>query len=115
MGVWLSLWDLEKGVGLRLLDSEKKSAGWFKCEGCKKRVDIEKSLSIYRFPRVLTIHLKRFYHSAMRREKLNTTVKFPESLDVSKYAPHSSKSISLPNLSSQTTPVNPKQNTASSA
>ena len=63
----------------------------FKCEGCKKKVDIEKSLTIYRFPRILTIHLKRFYHSAMRREKISTTVKFPEVLDVSKYAPHSSK------------------------
>ena len=60
-------------------------------EGCKKKVDIEKSLTIFRFPRILTIHLKRFYHSAMRREKISTTVKFPEVLDVSKYAPHSSK------------------------
>ena len=75
----------------KFIESETMKDTGFKCEGCKKRVDIEKSLSIYRFPRVLTIHLKRFYHSAMRREKLNTTVKFPETLDVSKYAPHSSK------------------------
>ena len=46
----------------------------YKCEGCKKPVDVEKSLSIFRFPKILCIHLKRFYHSAMRKEKLNTTV-----------------------------------------
>ena len=77
----------------KFVESEKMIGTGFKCEGCKKKVDIEKSLTIYRFPRILTIHLKRFYHSAMRREKLNTTVKFPEVLDVSKYAPHSSKYI----------------------
>ena len=75
----------------KFIESERMIGTGFKCENCKKKVDIEKSLTIYRFPRILTIHLKRFYHSAMRREKLNTTVKFPEVLDVSKYAPHSSK------------------------
>ena len=61
----------------------------FKCGGCKQQVDIEKDLTIYRFPRLLVIHLKRFYHSMMRREKLNTTVSFPEVIDVSQFAPHS--------------------------
>lgn len=64
----------------------------YKCEGCKKTVDIEKSLSIYRFPRVLVIHLKRFYNSSMRREKLNTTVSFPEKLDMKRFGPHSKHS-----------------------
>ena len=54
----------------------------YKCEGCKKAVSIEKDLTIYRFPKILVIHLKRFYHSAMRREKISTTVKFPEVLDM---------------------------------
>lgn len=61
----------------------------FKCSSCKQKVDIEKQLSIYRFPRVLVVHLKRFYHSAMRREKINTTVQLPEVIDVGAYAPHS--------------------------
>ena len=64
----------------------------YKCEGCKKPVDVAKSLSIFRFPKILVIHLKRFYHSYMRREKLNTTIKFPTTgLDLRKYAPNSSK------------------------
>jgi ubiquitin C-terminal hydrolase len=49
----------------------------FKCEKCNKTVNVEKDLTIYRFPKLLVIHLKRFYHSSMRREKLNTTVTFP--------------------------------------
>jgi ubiquitin C-terminal hydrolase len=65
----------------------------YKCEGCKKIVNVEKDLTLYRFPKVLLIHLKRFYHSTMRKEKLNTTLGFPEKLDMSKYAPHSSKFV----------------------
>ena len=32
----------------------------FKCSSCKRKVDIEKDLTIYRFPKILVIHLKRF-------------------------------------------------------
>jgi ubiquitin C-terminal hydrolase len=63
----------------------------YKCEGCKKQVSVEKDLTIYRFPKILVIHMKRFYHSAMRKEKLNSSVLFPEQLDMRQYAPHSSK------------------------
>jgi ubiquitin C-terminal hydrolase len=45
-----------------------------RCDGCRQAVHVSKELSIYRFPRILVIHLKRFYQSAMRREKLNTPV-----------------------------------------
>jgi len=76
----------------KFIESEKMINCGYKCEGCKKPVNVEKDLTIYRFPRILVIHLKRFYHSTMRREKLNTTVSFPEVLDVKKYAPHSSHS-----------------------
>jgi len=44
------------------------------------------------------IHIKRFYHSLMRKEKLNTTVQYPKVLDMRKYAPHSSKIQLLINL-----------------
>lgn len=63
----------------------------YKCEGCKKTVSVEKDLTIFRFPKILVIHFKRFYHSAMRKEKLNSIVSFPEQLDMRSYAPHSSK------------------------
>ncbi len=48
----------------------------YKCEACLKRVSVEKDLTLFRLPRVLVVHLKRFYHSAMRKDKLNTTVNF---------------------------------------
>lgn len=46
----------------------------YKCTKCKSVDDFTKDLSIYRFPQILVVHLKRFYNSAMRREKLNTIV-----------------------------------------
>lgn len=63
----------------------------FKCSSCKRKVDIEKDLTIYKFPPLLVIHLKRFANSGMRREKLSTSISFPQTLDVSSFAPHSSK------------------------
>jgi ubiquitin C-terminal hydrolase len=76
----------------KFIEPEKMIDCGYKCEGCKKAVNVEKDLSIFRFPKILVIHLKRFYHSAMRREKLNTTVTFPTSqLDMRRYGPHSSK------------------------
>ena len=77
----------------KFIEKERMIDCGYKCSGCKKPVSVEKDLTIYRFPKILVIHLKRFYHSAMRREKLSTTVQFPEKLDVSRYAPHSSKSF----------------------
>ena len=78
----------------KFIDLEKIIDAGYKCEGCKKPVNVEKDITLYRFPKLLVIHLKRFYHSAMRREKLNTMVTFPEKgLDMRKYAPHSSKLI----------------------
>jgi len=80
----------------KFIEPERMVNTGFKCSKCKQKVDIEKDLTIYRFPKILVIHLKRFYHSSMRREKLNTTVTFPESLDVSAFAPHSGKWSFLP-------------------
>ena len=38
----------------------------------------------------MVIHLKRFYNSTMRREKLNTTVNIPKEINMSEYGPYSS-------------------------
>ena len=72
------------------IKTEKMEECGFRCTGCKNVDNFDKQLSIYRFPKILVIHLKRFYNSYMRREKLNTTVKIPLTLDMSPYAPHSS-------------------------
>lgn len=75
----------------KFVESEKMIDCGYKCEGCKRTVNVEKDLTLYRFPKILVIHLKRFYHSAMRREKISTSVDFPTTLDMRKFAPHSSK------------------------
>ena len=62
----------------------------YKCENCKKEVDIEKDMSIYRLPKILVIHLKRFYFNFTTREKINSSVKIPPtSLDMRDFSPHS--------------------------
>lgn len=66
----------------------------YKCTKCKKLDNMQKTMTIHRFPRVLVIHLKRFYNSTMRREKLSTTLNIPERLDMREYAAGSSKSNS---------------------
>ena len=44
-------------------------------------------MSLYRFPPLLVIHLKRFHFSSWRRDKINTSVKFPVTgLDLSDYS-----------------------------
>ena len=53
----------------------------YKCQQCKDVDNLEKQMTIYRFPKILVVHLKRFYNSTMRREKLSTTVTIPETLD----------------------------------
>lgn len=64
----------------------------YKCSSCKDVDNLEKQMTIYRFPKILVVHLKRFYNSTMRREKLSTTVSIPETLDASSFAtPKSSK------------------------
>ena len=65
----------------------------YKCSKCKKVDNLKKDMTIYRFPKIMVIHLKRFYNSSMRREKINTTIKIPQYLDMSAYAPHSSKRL----------------------
>lgn len=70
---------------------EKFDPDWgYKWEKCKKGSKITKRMSIYRFPPLLVIHLKRFHFSSWRRDKLNTSVKFPiEDLDLSDYSDNS--------------------------
>jgi len=65
----------------------------FKCSKCKAVDCMDKDISIYRFPKILVIHLKRFYNSSIRREKLSTSIDIPTKLDMTPYGPHSSKSF----------------------
>lgn len=57
------------------------------CSRCRLHQDCTKQLSIFRFPKVLVLHLKRFSYGSYRRSKLNTTIAFPSRLDLSQYVP----------------------------
>jgi len=47
------------------------------CEQCKARRECSKRFSIYKLPKVLVLHLKRFSPTERFRQKLSTVVKFP--------------------------------------
>ena len=66
----------------------------FTCKKCKKQVDIEKKLSIYRFPKVLVIHLKRWAVKNNKNVRVDDMVSFPTMLDMTRFGPlseHESK------------------------
>ena len=65
------------------LDEDNK---WY-CSTCKDHVRAEKTMTLWRLPNILVIHLKRFeFRNALRREKLDTHVDYQlEGLDMNKY------------------------------
>ena len=52
-----------------------------------RRVDALKGIAFRSFPRLLTLHLKRFVfdYATMRRRKLNDVLRFGETLDVREF------------------------------
>lgn len=69
---------------------EKMEKCGYKCSQCKNEDNMEKEMTIFRFPKILVIHLKRFYNSSIRREKLSTTINIPTNLNMTPYATKSS-------------------------
>jgi len=56
------------------------------CERCKARRRCTKHYSLYRLPKILVVHLKRFSQSDRFKQKLSSTVTFPiNGLNLSKY------------------------------
>ena len=56
------------------------------CETCKSKRKCIKKIYIYRFPKILVVHIKRFRYSTFSRQKLSTDVSFPiEGLDLSPF------------------------------
>lgn len=65
--------------------SERMEKCGYKCQKCKAVDKMEKDITIYRFPKILVIHLKRFN----RNSKISTTVNIPKKLDMTPYGPYS--------------------------
>jgi len=56
------------------------------CPNCKMKVDATKQLILSRLPRVMLIHLKRFYFQGPFKDKITSKINFPlTDLDLSKY------------------------------
>jgi ubiquitin C-terminal hydrolase len=47
------------------------------CDKCKIKKICSKKLSVYKYPRVMVVHIKRFRYNADSRQKLSTDVVFP--------------------------------------
>ncbi len=56
----------------------------YKCEKCKALVEARKQTTIYKTPRTLILHLKRFQFAA-RSSKITKPVTYPSTLDISPY------------------------------
>ena len=70
---------LEKFTAEETLDGDNM----YLCEKCKKKRKCVKRLTLYRLPKVLVIHIKRFSNS---RKKVSTDVHFPRvGLDLREY------------------------------
>lgn len=60
---------------------------WF-CSKCKRHVQANKKLDLWAVPEVLVVHLKRFFFTRARRDKLDVRVDFPlENWDLSDVLP----------------------------
>uniref|UniRef100_A0A8C8SXP0 Ubiquitin carboxyl-terminal hydrolase 8 n=1 Tax=Pelusios castaneus TaxID=367368 RepID=A0A8C8SXP0_9SAUR len=73
---------------LRSFSREEKltDSNRFYCSHCKTQRDSLKKLEIWKLPRVLLVHLKRFSYEGRWKQKLQTSVDFPlEGLDLSQY------------------------------
>lgn len=56
------------------------------CKTCKRQRKSTKTLCVYRFPRTLVLHLKRFSFNGYSRSKLNIDVQCPRTIDLQRYA-----------------------------
>lgn len=59
----------------------------FKCEKCGEKTQATKRLRLFRLPKVLMLHIKRFKYSGSSREKLTNNVTFPIKVILSTYPP----------------------------
>jgi ubiquitin carboxyl-terminal hydrolase 2/21 len=63
----------------------------YRCAACKTFRECEKKLTLYRFPKTLVVHLKRFTHRHNVSSKINTNVSFPLNLDLSELCSYEAK------------------------
>ncbi|KAH3732793.1 Ubiquitin carboxyl-terminal hydrolase 10 [Pelomyxa schiedti] len=65
---------------------------WY-CPHCKEHKQAFKKLDVWRLPKVLVVHLKRFVYEGAWREKICTNVDFPQEWDLTPHARHSDQAV----------------------
>lgn len=55
------------------------------CPKCNKKVCADRTTDIWKLPRILIFHLKRFHNIGGSNRKLDTNVLFPEEIDMAEY------------------------------
>ena len=67
------------------------------CQKCKQKRKFKKNFVIWRLPKVLVIHLKRFHYGKYKKEKITQSVRFPiKNLDLSEFVQESRNCFSNP-------------------
>jgi ubiquitin C-terminal hydrolase len=63
------------------------------CLGCSKTREVGKvrDMTIWRLPKVLVIHLKRFQVSGYHKQKIESKIRIPHVLNMKDTAPYSGK------------------------
>ncbi|XP_033647195.1 ubiquitin carboxyl-terminal hydrolase 15-like [Asterias rubens] len=78
--------DLSDCINLFITEETlEREDSWY-CPECKKHQEATKKFDLWRLPKILVVHLKRFSYTRFWRDKLDTVVNFPlEDLDMSQY------------------------------
>ncbi|XP_022104012.1 ubiquitin carboxyl-terminal hydrolase 15-like [Acanthaster planci] len=78
--------DLSDCINLFITEETlEKEDSWY-CPACKKHQEATKKFDLWKLPKVLVVHLKRFSYTRFWRDKLDTVVNFPlEKLDMTQY------------------------------
>jgi len=74
-------------------DEQMEKCG-YKCQKCKSEDNFRNQMTIWRYPPILVIHLKRFVYNSTFKQKLNANVSVPLKLDMQPYAPYNPSNYS---------------------
>ena len=78
--------DLKDALAMFTSEEQLGSKDEWLCPKCKTQQRAFKKIDIWKLPKILVLHLKRFQHGKYRRSKVDVNVTFPKTnLDMSQY------------------------------
>jgi ubiquitin C-terminal hydrolase len=69
------------------IQEEQMEKCGYKCSKCKSEDNFKNQMTVWRYPKVLVIHLKRFLYSSTLKKKLNSKIDIPLNVDMRPYSP----------------------------